>query len=62
MSAVKADHIAVLSALTAQNLYLARSRPIKLAFTTQCQHNRERRTVRTRCAEFVLSHPVGGTQ
>ena len=34
MSAVKADHIAVLSALTAQNLYLARSRPIKLAFTT----------------------------
>ena len=60
ISTVKADHTAALSALTARNLYLVRSRPIKFAFTTQSQHKRERRTARTRCAELVLSHPVGG--
>ena len=60
ISTVKADHTAALSALTAQNLYLARSRSIKFAFTTQSQRNRECRTARTRCAELVLSHPVGG--
>ena len=61
ISTVKADHTATLSALTVQNLYLARSRPIKFVFTTQSQRNRERRTARTRCAEFLLSHLVGGT-
>ena len=60
ISTVKADHTAALSALTVQNLYLARSRSLKYIVTTQSQHNRERRTARTRCAEFVHSHPVGG--
>ena len=60
ISTVKADHTAALSALTAQNLYLARSRSLKYIVTTQSQHNRERQTVRTRCAELVHYHPVGG--
>ena len=62
ISTVKADHTAALSALTVQNLYLARSRSIKYTVTTQFQHKRERRTLHTRCAELVHSHPVGGTQ
>ncbi|OUP56455.1 hypothetical protein B5F15_12070 [Butyricicoccus pullicaecorum] len=60
ISTVKADHTAALSALTAQNLYLVRSCPIKFAFTTQSQYNQERRTAHTRRAELVLSHHVGG--
>ena len=55
MNTAKAGRTAALSAHTAQNRYLARSCPIKLAFTAQSQHNRKRRTVHIRRAEFVLS-------